>query len=111
MMTDVEYLMLLGKQSPNSGLEKQDYSKVYQGDRDIDSLVPWQKPIGLVNKFLKLYSKKNDNVLDRFGCTGTTMIACEQLSRQCRMIEIEPKYCAVILERVSQMGCEPVRID
>lgn len=49
-------------------------------------------------------------VYDPFGGSGTTMVACEQLGRQCRMIEIEPKYCAVILERMTGMGLE-ARLD
>lgn len=46
-------------------------------------------------------------VYDPFGGSGTTMAACEQLNRQCRMIEIEPNYCAVILQRMSDMGLTP----
>lgn len=48
-------------------------------------------------------------VYDPFGGSGTTMVACEQLQRQCRMMELEPKYCAVILERMKGAGCEPCR--
>lgn len=50
-------------------------------------------------------------VYDPFGGSGTTMVACEQLGRQCRMMEIAPEYCAVILERMSAMGLEPVRLS
>jgi hypothetical protein len=107
MMTDTEYLMLIGTQSPNSGLDKETYSKAYLGDRDNDSIVDWQKPIGLMTKFFLLYSSRGDLVIDRYGGTGSTMVACEQLSRKCRMTEILPKYCAVILERLSDMGITP----
>ena len=44
-------------------------------------------------------SKKGDVVLDIFGGSGTTLIACEQLERQCRMMELDPKYCDVIIKR------------
>jgi len=46
-------------------------------------------------------------VVDLFLGNGTTMIAAEQLNRICYGMEIEPKYCAVTLERMSGMGLEP----
>lgn len=70
---------------------------------------PTQKPVGLFSELLNGYSDEGLIILDTYGGSGTTMVACEQLSRQCRMIEIEPKYCAVILERMAQMGCTPRR--
>ena len=50
-------------------------------------------------------------VYDPFGGSGTTMVACEQLGRQCRMIEISEKYCAVILQRMSDIGLTPQRVS
>ena len=44
-------------------------------------------------------SKKGDVVLDTFGGSGTTLIACEQLGRKCYMMELDPKYCDVIRKR------------
>lgn len=41
----------------------------------------------------------NESVLDNFGGTGTTMIACEQLDKICYMCELEPSYCDVIIQR------------
>jgi site-specific DNA-methyltransferase (adenine-specific) len=41
----------------------------------------------------------NNSVLDLFGGSGSTLIACEQLNRSCYMMELDPKYCSVILER------------
>lgn len=66
-------------------------------------------PVPLPEFFIKAYSGQSDMWFDPFGGSGTTMVACEQLQRQCRMIEIEPKYCAVILERMSDMGLEPMK--
>lgn len=45
------------------------------------------------------FSNQGDIVLDTFGGTGTTMIACEQLGRKCRMMELDPHYCDVIIAR------------
>lgn len=111
LMTDTEYLPVLGKQSPNSGMEKDIYSKAYIGGLDDGHEVSWQKPVGLVCKFVRLFSDVGNLVIDRFVCTGTTIVACEQLSRQCRAIEISPAYVAVALERLSQMGLEPKLSD
>ena len=45
------------------------------------------------------YSKENEKVLDLFGGSGSTLIACEQLNRTCYMMELDPKYCDVIIKR------------
>ena len=46
-------------------------------------------------------------VLDPFLGSGTTMVAAEQLKRKCYGMDIEPKYCAVVLERMEEMGLSP----
>jgi hypothetical protein len=60
---------------------------------------PTQKPIKLASWFLNRYSKENELILDLFGGSGSTLIACEQLNRQCYMMELDPKYCDVIIKR------------
>lgn len=103
LMTDIEYLMILGDQHPNSGLAIEYYSKAYYGNLEEKAEVfPWSKPVGLVEKFVKLYGNKDDVVVDRFLGSGTTIIACQNLNRRCRAIEIDPGYCAVTLERWHQ---------
>ena len=62
-------------------------------------LHPTMKPVKLVAKFILNSSKPGETVLDIFGGSGTTMIACEQLGRKCRMMELDPKYCDVIVKR------------
>ena len=57
------------------------------------------KPVDLIGNLISNSSKKGDVVLDIFGGSGTTLIACEQLERQCRMMELDPKYCDVIIKR------------
>ena len=97
MMTDVEYIAIIGKQDPNKGLEKETYSKCYIGKKDHDNKLSYSKPIELCAKYIKLYGKKN--ILDLFGGSGSTLIACEQLNRKCYMMELDPKYCDVIIKR------------
>jgi len=69
------------------------------------------KPVELIQRIIKSSSRNGDIVIEPFGGSGSTMVACEQLHRQCRMIEIEPKYVATILERMSNMGLTPVLME
>ena len=57
------------------------------------------KPVELVERALHNSSKTKDIVLDAFGGSGTTMIACEKTGRRARLIELEPKYADVIVKR------------
>lgn len=60
---------------------------------------PTMKPIPLVARAVTNSSKKGDIVLDQFGGSGTTLIACEQTGRKCCMSELDPKYVDVIINR------------
>lgn len=60
---------------------------------------PTMKPIDLLVKLIKNSSKENDLVLDLFGGSGSTLIAAEQTNRICYMMELDPKYCDVIIKR------------
>jgi len=60
---------------------------------------PTMKPVALFAYQVQNSSKKDDVVLDTFGGSGTTLIACEQLGRKCYMMELDPKYCDVIRKR------------
>ena len=97
MMTDCEYIAIIGKQDPNKGLPKETYSKCYIGKKDHDNELSYSKPVELCAKYIQLYGKKN--ILDLFGGSGSTLIACEQLNRTCYMMELDPKYCDVIIKR------------
>ena len=57
------------------------------------------KPIALCSRAIKSSSRENENVLDVFGGSGSTLIACEQLNRNAYLIELEPKWCDVIVKR------------
>jgi len=60
---------------------------------------PTQKPVALSTRAIKNSSKRGCIVLDLFGGSGSTLIACEQLNRKCCMMEIDPKYIDVIIAR------------
>lgn len=65
---------------------------------------PTMKPVALFAYQIGNSSKQGDIVIDAFGGSGTTMIACEQLKRKARIIEFDPKYCQVIINRIKKVN-------
>jgi len=73
---------------------------------------PTMKPVEMLCSQIHNSSKKDDIVLDTFGGSGSTLIACEKLGRQCYMLEIDPRYMDVILQRWAEFsGEDPIRED
>ena len=73
-----------------------------EGSRKVEGITrmhPTQKPVGMIGYILQDFSKEGDGILDCFGGSGSTLIACEQLKRKCFMAELDPHYCDVIIER------------
>ena len=64
-----------------------------------NDLHPTMKPVALVERAVRNSSKSRDIVLDPFGGSGSTLIACEKAGRQARLIELDPKYVDVIILR------------
>lgn len=64
-----------------------------------NDLHPTMKPVELVERAVRNSSKTRDIVLDPFGGSGTTLIACEKAGRRARLIELDPKYVDVIVKR------------
>ena len=67
-----------------------------------------QKPSELIRELIEA---TDGDIADFYVGSGTTIVACEQLGRQCRAVEIHPPYCSVTLERLAGMGLEPRRVD
>ena len=65
----------------------------------VSDLHPTMKPIPLINKQMKNSSRKGELVLDLFGGSGTTLITAEQIGRRCNMMEYDPRYVDVIIDR------------
>jgi DNA modification methylase len=63
---------------------------------------PTQKPIALVEWSFNNY-KAGNNILDLFLGSGTTMVAAHQLKRKCYGMELDPKYCQVIVDRMRKL--------
>jgi DNA modification methylase len=69
-----------------------------------NELHPTQKPVELIERAIRNSSKARDVVLDPFAGSGSTLIACEKTGRQARLIELEPKYCDVIIRRFEEFS-------
>ncbi|MBC2722022.1 DNA modification methylase [Desulfosporosinus sp.] len=89
-------------------------SHVWYGDRKQTTLIkydkpqrnadhPTMKPVGLCGYFIANSSKEGDIVLDPFGGSGSTLMACEQNGRSCYTMEMDPKYCDVIVHRYEEL--------
>lgn len=99
---DIEYLLLFRKNAIwNNGLKDVNYSRCLEFSRET-GLHPTMKPIKLITNELEISSNKNSNILDFFGGSGSTLIACEQLNRNCYIMELDPKYVDVIIARWEQ---------
>lgn len=85
------------------GMEKDDTKK---------RVHPTQKPSILAQWFIKKYSKENQVIVDIYGGSGSTLIACEQLNRKCYMMELDPHYIDVIIQRWENFtGKKAVKIN
>jgi DNA modification methylase len=71
---------------------------------------PTMKPIALVSRLLKNSCVKDDIVLDQFGGSGSTLIACEQLGLQAAIVELDPKYVDAILQRWENLTGEKAEL-
>lgn len=87
-------------------------STIWRLHRDKNYDHPTQKPLKLVKIALTNSSKREDIVLDLFGGSGSTLIACEQLNRKCYMCEIDNRYVSVILDRWMKLTNKiPIRLS
>lgn len=78
----------------------------------VADLHPTMKPVKLLARLIENSSKEGDLVLDLFGGSGSTLIACEQLGRRCYTMELDPRFCDVIINRwESFTGRKAVRLN
>ena len=78
-------------------------STIYCDKPQKSELHPTMKPVKLVSRFIANSSLRGGCVADIFGGSGTTLIAAEQLGRRCFMMELDPHYCDVIVQRWEQL--------
>lgn len=99
-----EFINVCKKGKPNLNThqgEDAEYSDVWHIQRKMgkDDEHATKKPVEIVERCIRHATKKNDLVLDIFGGSGSTLIACEKTNRKCFMMELSPHYCDVIIER------------
>ena len=112
-LPDVEYLLYFYKNGRtwNNGLDVSYYKKYYnsnklEGRKEAGNVHPTIKPIKIIADKIQICSKNKGIVVDIFGGSGSTLIACEQLDRTCYMMELDPKYCDVIIRRYENLTGE-----
>src|SRR5919106_4072127 len=76
-----------------------------------NDLHPTMKPVVLVERAIRNSSKSRDFVLDPFGGSGSTLIACEKTGRQARLIELDPKYVDTIILRWQEFSGSTATLD
>jgi len=76
-----------------------------------NDLHPTMKPVELIERAIRNSSKSRDTVLDPFAGSGSTLIACEKTGRQARLIELEPRYCDVIVRRWQEYSGRQTMLD
>jgi DNA modification methylase len=100
---DIEYLLLFRKSAIwNNGLKDVNYSRCLEYGRE-SGLHPTMKPIELIANEMQISSNKNSLVFDFFLGSGSTMVASHQLKRKCYGMELDPKYCQVIVDRMKKL--------
>jgi DNA modification methylase len=109
---DYEMALFCAKGSPKfqgkRGMAVWDIGK----DRATEYVHPTQKPVALAEQALADFTKTSNIVLDLFGGSGSTLIACERQHRKARLMELDPIYCDVIVKRWEDFTgntaiCEP----
>jgi DNA modification methylase len=96
---DTEYLIYISKGAKfNTGLSV-NYGKYFVLDNEKSADHPTIKPLEILRTEIQISSDTGDIVADLFAGSGSTLIACEQTNRVARVIELDPKYCDVIIQR------------
>ena len=103
---DTEYLIYISKNAVwNNGLQV-NYGKYFVLDNEKSDDHPTIKPLEIISTELQISSARKGLVVDLFGGSGSTLIACEQTDRTCFMMELDPKYVDVIIARWEKLTGE-----
>ncbi len=98
-----EELLRLLKETPST--------VIHENKPPVNDIHPTMKPLKLIGKLVRNSTQPGDTVLDLFGGGGSTLIACEELGRKCRMMELDPVYADAIIHRWEEYtGKKAVRI-
>ena len=105
-----QFLLTFTDGIQNIVVQVPEYQVLFQGDDAVTSVWkvdkplknsahPTMKPVALIERAIRNSSKRGDIVLDCFGGSGSTLMACERTGRQCRTMELGTDYCQVIVKR------------
>ena len=87
-------------------------SVITEGNLQRNHLHPTMKPVRLFGRLIRNSSKQGEIILDTFGGSGTTIVACEQLGRKARLMELDPHYCTVIIARWEKLtGQKAIKLN
>ena len=99
--SDIEYIIYLSKKPIfNNGLKEVEYRKYFVLDNEKSKDHPTIKPLEIISNEIQIASNKNGIVAECFLGSGSTMVASHQLKRKCYGMELDPKYCDVIVKRM-----------
>ena len=120
MNSQFEFIFIFSKDNPSRAVG----TRYFRGNvSNVNNMSPQRKneysaihaatfSVEFAGYYVGNFSNKGDIVLDTFGCTGTTIIACDQLGRKCRMMELDPHYCDVIIARWEKLtGQKAVKVE
>ena len=99
-------LILYGWHGKHPTIRDKDKSVLIAPKTRKNTLHPTMKPISLLRRLTLNSTNLGDIVYDPFGGSGSTLLACEQTKRRCLMVELEEKYCQVIIDRFEKLTGE-----
>jgi len=120
MSNRFEYIIFLGQtENPSRSIPTADFQgtiqNVYEGNpnrnNEFSNIHAATFPVDFPEWAINSFTKKNMIIGDAFGGTGTTLIACEKTGRYCRMMELDPKYCDVIVKRWEEFTGQKARLE
>ena len=104
------YCHVAGQKDPWYGDKAQ--STLWEEKKPVaNRLHPTMKPVELIERALLNSSKAGDIVMDLFGGSGSTLISCERRGRKARLMELDPRYCDVIIRRYQEYTGQPALLD
>lgn len=115
-MSDTEVQITLGEltvvvRGAGLSIEQLSGSVFFEDKPKRNSEHPTMKPVGLIERMLENSTNPGDTVLDLFGGSGSTLIACEKLRRHARLMELDPKFVDVIVKRWEEFTGRKARLD
>ena len=103
--SNIEFIVFTKKQGAlfNNGMDGVKYGRVIRMAKKDRDLHPTMKPIELIENCIKISSNRYNLIVDLFLGSGSTMAAAHQLKRKCYGMELDPKYCQVIIDRMMKL--------